>query len=476
MAISGVYPADMVTEALPCLVSWAQMQRRVTRTPGIQLAIRAQGELVCSTALGSANIDTNEALRTNHLFRIASHSKTFTATAVLQLRERGKLGLDDTISHWLPELSDTAIAAVTIRDLLGHQGGVIRDGDDSDFWQLMRPFPDRQRLVAFCREHGVVFEPDEHFKYSNVGFSLLGLVVEAASGLPYNTYVSREIVERLGLTDTGPEYDPARASDYAAGHSALLDGDDTRDVIGHVDTAAMSAATGFYSTAADLTRYGAAHFRGAPELIGDASKRLMQRQESAVRTHGRDSGEYGLGMERFRIGDRTWVGHSGGYPGHITRTLIEPHERIVVSVLTNCLGGPAAQLAEGIVKLLDVAANRPAELTESNKNAEQDLTHFTGRFAGLWGVQDVRLLGGRLVGLNPGMPDPTQTIDELAVAGPDTLQMRPTAGFGPVGQQVTYHWAADGTADRIRYGGQTAWPIEEFRRRRPELLAASRGE
>lgn len=471
MGQTARYPVEMVIEAVPCLLSWLEMQRRITRTPGIQVAIRAGDQLVCSEALGSASLETDESLRTNHLFRIASHSKTFTATAVMQLREYGALGLDDRVSGWIPELSQCAVGAVTIRELLGHQGGLIRDGDDSDYWQLMHPFLDRDQVITVCREDGTVYDTNEHFKYTNIGYSLLGLIIEAASGQPYNDYVRTHIVERLGLTNTGPEFDAGRADEYAAGHTSLLDGEDTREVIGHVDTRAMSSATGFYSTAEDLTRYGAAHFRGAEDLITDASKRLIQRQESVVRNYGRDAGEYGLGMDRSVIGSRTWVGHGGGYPGHITRTLVEPQEHVVVSVLTNCLGGPAGQLAEGVVKLLDLAANPPDETTTP---ASEDLHRFTGRFAGLWGIQDIRVLGGRLVGFSPAMPDPTQGVDELDVAGPDTLQMVPTAGFGAVGQQVIYHRDAEGMPEWIRYGGRTSWPIAEFRRRRSALLADSR--
>lgn len=465
------YSVDLVTEAVPCLLSWLELQRKITRTPGIQVAIRVSDQLVCSEALGSANVETGEVLRTDHLFRIASHSKTFTATAVMQLREHGVLGLDDAVSAWIPELSESDVGAVTVRELLGHQGGLIRDGDDSDYWQLMHPFLDRQELITVCREHGKVYETNEHFKYTNIGYSLLGFIIQAASGRPYNDYVRAHIVEKLGLTDTGPEYDPGRADEYAAGHSALLDGEDTRQVIGHVDTRAMSAATGFYSTAEDLTRYGAAHFLGAQELITDASKRLIQGQESVVHHYGRDAGEYGLGMDRSTIGSRTWIGHGGGYPGHITRTLIGSQEQVVVSVLTNCLGGPAGQLAEGIVKLLDLAATPPDETAAP---ADADPERFTGRFAGLWGIQDVRVLGGRLVGLSPAMPDPVQGVDELAVADADTLQMVPTAGFGAVGQQVIYHRNPDGTPKCVRYGGRTSWPIDEFRRRRSDLLAGSR--
>ncbi|QDP96249.1 beta-lactamase family protein [Microlunatus elymi] len=463
------YDVETVKQALPYIESWIELQRDLTRTPGVQVAIRIGDELVCSRAFGFADERAGQPLRTDHLFRIASHSKTFTATSVMQLVERSKLRLDDRIDSWVPELSDSQVGGVTIRELLGHQGGVIRDGKDTDFWQLMRPFPDRAELIKLCRDHGRVYAPNEHYKYSNVGFSLVGLAIEVASGQSYHDYVGEHIIEPLGLKDTGPEYDPARKADYAAGHSALLSGRDERLAIGHIDTAGMAAATGFYSTAADLTRYGAAHFFGAEELISDGSKRLMQRMESSISSHGKDQGRYGLGIDLTKIGDREWIGHGGGYPGHITRTNIDPVGGAVVAVLTNCLGGPAASLAEGIIKLLDLAEAAPAE---SKLAKGIDPSRYTGRFANLWGVTDIAVLGGRLVGLSGGSLNPTEDWDELAVVDDDTLALAPEAGGGPVGERVeVLERDAEHHPQLIRYGGGLCWPVETFKARRAEQIA-----
>ena len=462
------YDVGIVREAIPAVSSWLEYQRTVLRTPGIQVAVAVDGELIHSEALGYADEPATVPLRTDHLFRIASHSKTFTATSILQLAEQSKIRLDDPISVWVPELADSPIATVTVRELLGHQGGVIRDGIDTDFWQLMRRFPDKDELLELCRQHGRVFAPNEHFKYTNIGYSLLGLAIEAASGSSYADYVTDHIITPLGLQNTGPEYDPARAADYAAGHSGLLDGQDTRQAIGHVDTRAMAAATGFYSTAEDLTRYGAAHFRGSEMLLSDASKRLMQRKESTIVEHGKEQGRYGLGLDLTTIGDREWVGHSGGYPGHITRTYIDPRGRTVVSVLTNCIGGPATQLAQGVIKLLDLAHAAPADAEVPDGISLQS---FTGRFASLMGVLDIALLGGRLVAFASAAEDPTDSWDELRVVDADTLLITPAPGYGGAGESIDYVRDASGAVSMIRTGGGSRWPVEAFRQRRSAQIA-----
>ena len=464
------YDVATAREAAPAIEAWLAYQRRYLRTPGVQAAVRVQQELIISSAIGFADEPAGVPLRTDHLFRIASHSKTFTATAVFQLAERGSLRLDDPIGDHVPEIADTGVGAVTLRELLGHQAGVIRDGVDTDFWQLIRPFPDRAELIELCRDHGVVYQPNEHFKYTNVGYSLLGLAIEHASGRSYHDYVRAEIIQPLGLADTGPELTPDVAERFAAGHTGLIDGAEPREAIGHIDTRGMAPATGFYSTAADLVRYAAAHFHGAEELITDSSKRLIQRDESTVVVRGVEQGTYGLGMDVTTIGDRRLVGHSGGYPGHITRTYLDPVDQLAVSVLTNCISGPATALANGVIKLLDLAAG---DHEPDPAAADHDMSRFTGQFASLMGVVQIALLGGRLVGFYAAAPDPAESYDELRVIDENTLQGTAEAGFGLAGEPVRFTWAADGSVESVRYGGGTRWPVDVFLARRSAQIAAA---
>jgi len=459
--------ADVAAAAAPYLESWLEHQRRKLRVPGVQAAVRVGDRLVLDTALGVADLGTGAPLTPAHLFRIASHSKTFTATAVLQLVEAGRMRLDDPIATWVPALAGTPLAPVTVRELLGHQGGVIRDGGDNDHWQLLQPFPDERLLLEIAAGEGSVFDRNEHFKYSNIGYSLLGLAIGAVTGAGYAAHVQAAVVDRLGLADTGPEWDPARAGEFAAGHTGLLDGEDARLTIPHVDTRAMAAATGFFSTARDLTAFGAAHFAGDGSLLSEASKRLMRRPESVVQAHGKPPRHYGLGMDLRSAGDRTLVGHSGGYPGHITRTWIDPDAQVVVSVLTNAVDGPADALARGLFALLDLALAAPG----GPQPPTAELARHTGRFVNLWGVTDVALLGGRLVLLHPGSPEPAEDFLELTPEAPGVLRQEAVAGFGSAGEPVTYSWAEDGTAASVRLGGISAWPEEVFRARRAAQVA-----
>ncbi len=454
-------PAQTVREVVGYYASLLEFAQVYLRVPGVQGAVYADGDVVWSGAFGHADVENSVPLTVGHLFRIASHSKTFTATAVLQLVEQGKLRLDDTAAAHLPELAGTPLGDVALRDLLSHSAGLTRDSRDGDFWQLEGEFPDHARLDEVLRDPAsVVLAANERFKYSNIGYGLLGLVIEAATGAPYAEYVRKEIVDRLGLADLGPELDPARLGDYAVGYSAVAyAGDATRRVpIEHVDTRALASATGFYGTAADLVTYFSAHLLGDDRLLSDASKRVMQHPVWPVKP-GDVEQRYGLGMSVTKIGDRDYVGHGGGYPGHITRTLVDPDRRIVVSVLTNAIDGPALRLAQAFPKLLDLATNEPPVATV----AETDLARFTGRYMTLWGITDIALLGGRLYQLDPTLDDPAADAVELEFIDDTTLRMTGDNGYGSYGELMTYTFDADGNVVSLRgNSGNTLRPLDSF--------------
>ncbi len=454
-------PPDVIADAAAYADRWLAFRQHALRVPGVQAAVLVGSELVLSTAHGHADLEADTALTPAHLFRIASHSKTFTATAVLQLVEAGRLRLDDRIGDLLPRLADTAIADRAVRALLAHAAGITRDGDDSDHWALVRPFPDLETLYALAaRPDAAVLGADERFKYSNISYSLLGAIVEAASGQPYNAYVRAEIVDRLGLHDTGPEYEPARAADYAAGYSPL-EPLGRRLPIEHVDTRAMSAATGFYGTAVDVVRYAAAHFRGDERLLTDASKRLAQHQQWAV--EGADG--YGLGFVLDTIGERHLVGHSGGYPGHITKTVFDPVDAFAVSVFTNAWDGPAGELATGVVRILDLAGRPPLDGTPPVPGdlTDADLDRFTGRFASLGGVLDIARFGRRFYAIGPAGADPGENPTELGVLDAETLVTVGSGGYGAPGEKARYRFDDAGKVVSFSSpGGATERPLDAW--------------
>jgi len=192
--------------ALEYIPAWLGFQLERHRQVGCSVAI-AQGQaLVAEFALGTADLGTGEALTPRHRFRIASHSKTFTASGVMLLREQGKLGLDDPIGRHVGGLHKE-LAKARVGELLSHGAGIVRDGADSGQFLDRRPFLSRAELRAELAKKQPL-APGLQLKYSNHGYALLGLVIEQITGEPYCTWIRREVVDAFGLTEL--EFGPSR--------------------------------------------------------------------------------------------------------------------------------------------------------------------------------------------------------------------------------------------------------------------------
>ena len=452
-------PRVLVEDAARQAGEWLAYMQRSLRVPGITVAVQHEDQLLLSRAYGFAHLERREEMRTDHIFRIASHSKTFTATAVMLLRERGALSLDDRLGKWLHWLDDSpgSIGSLRLRQVLSHSGGVIRDGLDAGWWDLRLPFHDAASLQAAVLSEAPIYAASERFKYSNIGYSLLGAVVEAASGTPYNDFARAEIVDVLGLRSTGPEPDEAVAGRMATGYSSRRYGQ-TRVPLPHLDTRAMSAATGFYATAEDLCRYGSAHFLGNEELLTDETKREMQHE--AWKVEGPLPRHYALGFNVTDVGGRRLIGHGGGFPGFITYTAIDPLDRLVVSVLTNAIDGPAEALATGVVKLI----NRATEQEPEDPADASSLDRFTGRFFSLWSVIDIFRLGNQLCAVDPEMLDPTADVIELEPIDDRTWRIAKAAGYSSPGERVAFEFDDRGVSE-VQFAGSRflRWDAHEAR-------------
>lgn len=450
-----------LARAVSFIESWLPVMYERDDAPGLAVAIAHKGRVVMSRAYGYADLERKAALTPEHVFRIASHSKTFTATAVMQLAEEGRLRVDDRVAAYLPWLQgheDGRWAEVTLRQLLSHGAGVVRDGLDSDFWQLERPFPGADAFRAEIMATGLVVDANTRLKYSNYGYTLLGLVIEAVSGEPYNRFVTERIIRPLGLEHTCPEYAPELGDALVTGYTRRYGG--RRLPIAAVSTHAMSPATGFCSTTADLCRYFTAHMVGSGELLSDLSKREMQRVHFHAKGPGQAPHEdYGLGMALKDVNKRHLFGHSGGFPGCITHSAADAEAGLVVVALTNALGGPAASVVEGVYKILDHFEESTAEAAPT-----RDLSHLEGQYVGLWGRTSIVVSGDRVVAASPDAWDPFEGADVLEPVDETTLRIAETSSFGSEGELVRFT-LRDGKVERVRYAGGTMWPVATWSER-----------
>jgi len=299
--------------------------------PGAAWAIVVDGELAHLGVAGTRRADDHAPVDGDTVFRIASMTKSFTAMAILALRDAGKLSLDDSAERYVPELKDltyptTDSPRITVRHLLSHAAGFPEDnpwGDqqlaatEEEFSAMMR------RGIPFSNPPGLAYE------YSNLGFAILGRIVSRASGMPYRQYISERVLRPLGMTSTTLEAAEVPAARLAHGYRWE---DERWKEEPPLPDGAFGSMGGMLTSIKDLSRYVGAFLDAWPARDGAetapirrASLREMQqvwRPQPAV--VGRDTGGgvrlnaggYGFGLrisQTCRFGQV--VSHSGGLPG-----------------------------------------------------------------------------------------------------------------------------------------------------------------
>lgn len=445
-----------IKSAVEYIDSWLDFNFRNSRLPGLQVAIQHEDKLVYSKAFGYADIEKKEKFTTNHGVRIASQSKTFTATAIMQLQEAGKLHLDDRVSQyvkWFKSSKDKRVSEVTIKHLLNHTAGVIRDGEDADYWQVLREFPSAAELKEYISTASLIYDSDEKFKYSNFGFGYLGQVIEAISGVSYGEYVTENIIEKLGLKSTGFDLDDKANNMLATGYGLELLRRD-RKAFKHIHTGALASATGFYSTAEDVCKYFAAHFFGNSQLLSDLSKRAMQHGYWEAES-GMES--YGLGMIDHMKKGWNLHGHDGGFPGFTTKTKFDPKRQLVVTVFANNLGGPTEKIINSMIGIIDTFQQNAS----SDEKSTSDLKKFTGRFYSKWGPTDIVLAGNKLLSVEPSNWNDFERSEELSPIDEVTLKIKKASGYSSPGETVKYTFDENGKIKKVVDAGFTLMSWED---------------
>ena len=329
-----------LTHELALAESWLAAQRAYDQVPGLSAAIVHDQEILWAGASGHADLDNLRPARDDTIYGICSISKLFTGIAVMQLRDQGKVRLDDPLAKLLPwynlDQSFEDSPPVTLESLLSHSSGLPRESD-SPYW--MGPdfaFPTREEVRNLLGGQSTLYPAQRYYQYSNLGLTLVGEIVSEVSGEDYDSYVQTHILEPLKLKDTATGF-PAdsRAPRIATGYGyAGRDGIPPR--MPRYDARGITPAAGYSSTALDLARFASWQFRllngTSDEVLAPNTLREMQR----VQWLDHDwSVARGLAFGVYRLGDRTVTGHSGDCPGFNTRLFLDPISRYAVITMAN---------------------------------------------------------------------------------------------------------------------------------------------
>jgi CubicO group peptidase (beta-lactamase class C family) len=419
------------------------------RLPGVAAGVVHGDELAWSAAAGFADVGTRRPSQPATLYHIASITKTFTGTAVMQLRDAGALGLDDPAVAWLPELRGGAspfgpIEAVTIRRMLSHESGLAAEPPGTD-WAIPAYQGSPEQTLRRASDIAVTLPPGTVHKYSELAYQLLGEIVTRASGTPYPRYLREAVLDPLGLSATSfeplpAELPPRRATGY--GWRALADELDPAPPMPPV-----WAEGGLWSCVGDLARWVCfqlrAHRDPAPEspVLAAASLREMHRPHYLA-----DDGwtqAWGISWCGTRWDDVIWIGHSGGVPGFTSTVCFDPTAQAGAIVLLNGTSSGSPALA------MDLAATA-RRLARAQPPAITPPEPVPAAYRPLLGIYARPDLGGWVIRLEWRDGKLTFTTPESAAW---LLVLAPTsdpglfaidAGTGFAGQNATFRRLPDG--------------------------------
>ena len=423
------------------LLRWSAIANRV---PGIAYGLRFDGKTVLLGGFGVADLESGRPVDVaTTRFRCASITKTFTATLVLQQVERGRLRLDDPVVGWLAWTKGVLDPQLTLRHLLMHAGSLNRDG--SNDWSD-RTMPDTSKLHDELRRSSSFGAPSERFRYSNLGYALLGEVLEAATGRQFSTLLRRDIASRLAMTSTSSDLTAAARRSLATGYYWTWPGEPPRPAA-QVEARAIAPAGGLVSTVGDLLAYQEAQLPGDPRLLSELSKHEMQRAQWQ-----RDEPlHYGLGWMTWLLGGISLVGHSGGFPGFITMIGFAPEHKLAATVLTNCNAAIASEGLTSIYEVLGAVATAwPDAAAPSAWHTRGALEQFAGVYRGHFGD----LVVGRVNrALAVGHPDePFAKASLLVAKGPLRFLVASGSDFGFLGETISFRRDRTGEVATLRWG------------------------
>jgi len=312
-------PAEQASELIQRFID----QEKI---PGLAATIYYKGEIVWSEGFGFANLEHHVKVDPSKTkFRIGSISKTFTASALGRLMDSKSVDLDAPIQRYVSYFPEKEYP-ISLRQLGGHTAG-IRHYQGGEFMSS-KHYPTVKEGLDIFKTSPLLFEPSTSYKYSSYGWNLLSAGIESIAETPFLDYISVEVFDKLGMTNTLAEFHSNIILDRT---SYYINGKNGFQNAPYVDNSYKWAGGGFLSTTHDLILFGKAHFESG-YLTNETLKVLMTPQ---LLNDG-SSTNYGIGWRTYRDADGIeWIGHSGGSVGGTSIFIMNPELDMIIAITGN---------------------------------------------------------------------------------------------------------------------------------------------
>ena len=323
-----------------------------TNETGATALVARKGQIIYKKAFGMANLEYNTPMQVDNIFRIGSITKQFTAVAILQLMEQGKLNLQDDITKFIPDYPVQG-HKITIEHLLTHTSGIQSYTGMKDFREKMTLDLKPTELINYFKNQPMEFAPGTKWKYNNSGYFLLGYIIEKISGKTYPQYVEDNFFKPLGMSNSLYGSDSKIIKKRAGAYS--------KDSTGVINAPLMSmtqpyAAGSIQSTVEDLFKWHQAVH--SYKLVKKES--LDKAFTNYKLNNGKETG-YGYGWLLSNVQESSSIEHGGGINGFLTQSIYLPKDDVFVAVFSNCNCNPPAIIG---AKIAALTIRKPYEYKE----------------------------------------------------------------------------------------------------------------
>lgn len=351
--VASVSAATLTSTAVAKIRSAANQLISQDHAPAVSVAVMQKGQVLFAKAYGLENLETRTVASPASVFRAGSITKEFTAAAIMQLAQAGKLAIDDRVSKYIPQLASAG--PLTIRMLLNQTSGLhdYTNAPGFDVEELEQHTP-RQMLDFIAAMKPLTdFKPGTAWAYSNTNYFVLGVIVERASGLGLGEYLAKYVIAPARLTATGLDHERDVVPDRASGYMPVKGAKGRYYNAPFVSMDNAGGAGALRATALDLAHWQQALFAGrivsmsslagmtTPGRLSDGT--IAVRQDAPV-TMGPP--KYGFGLELGKLDGVEAIGHAGAVPGFTAYLVTFPKRQMTVAIMTNGQVGPVAPFSE----------------------------------------------------------------------------------------------------------------------------------
>ncbi len=445
-----------VAEAIGLLEAWVDAQMAYKRLPGISMAVVYDQDVIWSKGFGYSDLQEKRPATTETIYSICSISKLFTSIGVMQLRDEGKLRLDDPISRHIPwfkiRQKHSQAGPATVEAILTHSSGLPRESAHPYWSGPEFAFPSRDEVIEQIGSQSTLYPASTFYQYSNLGLTLAGELIVQASGMPYSEYARRKILGPLGLDSTTPEIPVEEEGKRLAAGYGVLDRQGERQRMPLFQARGIAPAAGYASTVEDLSRFASWQFRllekGGQEVLQANTLREMQR------VHWVDpdwSAHRGLGYGVWRSDGKTFVGHGGSCPGFRSHLSLDIKGKVAAVFMTNAMGVNVGLFTRRSHQILGEALLQAAKPDSKPKAADPSFAAYTGLYRSAWGEGTVLPWKGKLAIIYLPSDDPLDSLTQFEHQQGQLFRRK--RKDGELGEEIRFELDASGQAVRLwRHG------------------------